>query len=84
MVYRRFLEAAGAVGKHRDFMVKPDEWGQDKKCTLFMLNNVPSGDADGPLLNPKHTGGVRLEITFREALNANVTILVRGEFESVI
>ena len=24
--YRRFLEAAGAVGKHREFMVKPDEW----------------------------------------------------------
>ena len=61
MGYRRFLEAAGAVGKHREFMVKPDEWGQDKNCTLFMWNNVPSGDADGPLLNPKQTRAVRLE-----------------------
>ena len=84
MGYRRFLEAAGAVGKHREFMVKPGEWGQDKNCTLFMWNNVPSGDANGPLLNPKQTGGVRLEITFRAALNANVTILVWEEFESVI
>ena len=84
MGYRRFLEAAGAVGKHREFMVKPDEWGQDKNCTLFMWNNVPSGDADSPLLNPKQTGAVRLEITFRAALNANVTILVWGEFESII
>ena len=49
----RFLEAAGAVPKHREFMVKPDEWGHNKNCTLFMWNNLPSGDADGPKLNPK-------------------------------
>ena len=36
------------------------------------------------LLNPKQTGNVRLEIKFRAALNANITILVWGEFESVI
>ena len=82
--YYRFLEAAGAVPKHREFTVKPDEWGQGKNCTLFMWNNVPSGDADGPKLNPKQTGNVRLEIKFRAALNANITILVWGEFESVI
>ena len=82
--YYRFLEAAGAVPKHREFMVKPDEWGHNKNCTLFMWNNVPSGDADGPKLNPKQTGNVRLEIKFRAALNANITILEWGEFESVI
>ena len=82
--YYRFMEAAGAVPKHREFMVKPDEWGQDKNCTLFMWNNVPSGDADGPKLNPKQTGNVRLEIKFRAAVNANITILVWAEFEGVI
>ncbi|KAM7442388.1 hypothetical protein ABFA07_008626 [Porites harrisoni] len=82
--YRRFLDAAGSVAKHREFMVKPDEWGHNKNCTLCMWNNVPSGDADGPKLNPKQTGNVRLEIKFRAALNANITILVWGEFESVI
>ena len=76
--YRRFLDAAGAVGKHREFMVKPDNWGHNKNCTLFMWNNVPSGDADGPKLNPKQTGNVRLKIKFRAALNANITILVLG------
>ena len=48
---------------------------------------MPSGDADRPKLNPKQTGNVRLEIQFRTALNANITILVwggGGEFESVI
>ena len=74
--YRRFLSAAGAVGKHREFMVKPDEWGHNENCTLFMGNNVPSGDADGPKLNPKQTSNVRLEIKFRAAIGANVTILV--------
>ena len=82
--YRRFLSAAGAVSKHREFMVKPGDWGHNKNCTLFMWNNVPSGDADGPKLNPKQTGNLRLEIKFRAALNANITILVWGEFESTI
>ncbi|KAM7429843.1 hypothetical protein ABFA07_019367 [Porites harrisoni] len=82
--YRRFLDAAGAVGKHREFMVKPGDWGHNKNCTLFMWNNVPSGDTDGPKLNPKQTGNVRLEIKFRAAIGANVTILVWGEFESII
>ena len=73
-----------AVAKHHEFMVKLDEWGQDKNCTLFMWNNVPSGDADGPKPNPKQTGNVCLEIQFRGTLNVNITILVWGEFESVI
>ena len=78
------MDAAGSVAKHREFMVKPGDWGHNKNCTLYMWNNVPSGDADGPKLNPKQTGNVRLEIKFRAALNANITILVWGEFESVI
>lgn len=49
-----------------------------------MWNNVPSGNADGPKLNPKQTGNVRLEIKFRAAVNYNMTILVWGEFESMI
>ena len=84
MGYYRFMEAAGAMPKHREFMVKPGEWGHNKNCTLYMWNNVPGGDADGPKLNPKQTGDVRLEIKFRAAVNANITILVWGEFESVI
>ena len=63
---------------------KPDEWGHNKNCTLFLGNNVPSGDTDGPKLNPKQTGNVRLEIKFRSAVNTNMTILVWGEFGSVI
>ena len=84
MGYYRFLEAAGSVANHREFMVKPGDWGHNQNCTLYMWNNVPGGDADGPKLNPKQTGNVRLEIKFRAALNANITILVWGEFESVI
>ena len=78
------MDAAGAVGKHREFMVKPDEWGHNKNCTLFMWNNAPSGEADEPKLNPKQTSNVCLEIKFRAAIGANVTILVWGGFESII
>ena len=75
---------ARTCAKHRKFMVKPGDWGHNKNCTLYMWNNVPSGDADGPKLNPKQTGNVRLKITFRAALNTNITVLVWGEFESTI
>ena len=47
-----------------------------------MGNNMPSGDADGPKLNPKQTGNLHLEIQFRAALNANITILVWDEFKA--
>ena len=33
---------------------------------------------------PSKIGNARLEIKFRAALNANITILVWGEFESVV
>ena len=34
--YRRFLDASGAVGKHRESMVQPGDWGHNKNCTLYM------------------------------------------------
>ena len=34
--YRRFLDASGAVGKHRESMVQPGDWVHNKNCTLYM------------------------------------------------
>ncbi|CAH3017870.1 unnamed protein product [Porites evermanni] len=39
--YRRFLEAARAVAKHCKFTVKPDEWGHNKNCSLFIMIRHP-------------------------------------------
>ena len=41
--YDRFLEACRAQFRHSPSMLKPNEWGQGKNCTLIMGNNVPSG-----------------------------------------
>ena len=63
-------------------MIKPNEWGQGKNCTLFMWNNVPSGDADSPgHCNPKQSGKVNIDMTFRANPGVHITVLVWGEFE---
>ena len=83
MGYDRWLTASGAHMHQRPSMIEPDEWGQDKNCTLFMWDNVPSGDADGPHRNPRQAGNVKIEINFRTAPGNSLTVLVWGEFENV-
>ena len=46
--YYRFLEAAEAVLKHREFMVKPDEWGHNKNCTRSCGTTCPAGTRMAP------------------------------------
>ena len=46
--YYRFLEAAEAVPKHREFMVKPDEWGHNKNCTRSCGTTRPAGTRMAP------------------------------------
>ena len=48
MGHYRFLEAAGAVAKHREFMVKPDEWGHNKNCTRSCGATCPAGTRMAP------------------------------------
>ena len=79
--YHYPLEASGLLMHHRPHMVQSEEWGYGRNCTLFVLNNVPSGDADSPFHgNPKQKGKVRLEIKFNAAPNKNITVLVWGQF----
>ena len=65
-------------------MIKPEEWGQGKNCTLFFWNNVASGDADSPNRNQMLAGDVKLKIEFSTAVNQNLTVVVFGEFEHVL
>ena len=65
-------------------MVKPEDWGHNGMCTMFMFNKVLSGLADDPnYRNPKQAGNVRVDINFQAALNTNLTVLVWGEFENL-
>ncbi|CAH3183082.1 unnamed protein product [Porites lobata] len=82
--YDRFLQAMGAYNEDKIPMLLPSDWGQNKNCTLFMFNNVPSGKADDPQYrNPRQSGNTRLVIDFAAAVGHNVTILVWSEYENM-
>ena len=54
--YFRFLQASGAWCKKQGNMVRREDWGQGKNCTLFMFDNVANGCADSNALNPRQMG----------------------------
>ena len=82
--YFRFLQACGAWYKKRGNLVQQEDWGQDKNCTLFMLDNVANRRADARTLNPKQAGELQLILEFGIAPVTNVTVLVHAEFENML
>ena len=54
--YFRFLQASGSWLKKRSSMVRQDEWGQNRGCTLFMFDNVANGRADASDPQPQAIG----------------------------
>ena len=82
--YDRFLSAMGAYNEDKIPMLLPSDWREDNNCTLFMLNNVPSGKADHPQYrNPRQSGNVRMVIDFSAVVTHNITVLVWSEYENV-
>ena len=82
--YFRFLQATGCLCRGKGNMVLKDNWGHNKKCTLFVFDNTANGCLDSPVLNPKQSGEVRLVIDFDANPGANLTILLHGEFENLL
>ena len=82
--YFRWLQASGALIKSQPNMVRKKDWGEYKNCTLFMFNNVGSGNADSGMLNPHKRGVVRLEIESTGVETHISTVLVFGEFENLV
>jgi len=80
--YFRFLQATGSLCRHKGNMVRASDWGQGKKCTLFVFDNTANGCLNSSVLNPKQNGDVRLVINFGAAPGANLIVLVYGEFEN--
>ena len=57
--YDRFLQAMGAYNENKISMLLPSDWGQEKSCTLFLFNNVPSGKAHDPQYrNPRQSRSI--------------------------
>ena len=48
-----------------------------------MFNNVPSGNANTKLLNPKQAGTTELKIWF-ETAPGNITVVVFAELEDIL
>ena len=48
--YHRFLQATGSLCRHKGNMVQASDWGQGKKCTLFVFDNTANGCLDSSVL----------------------------------
>ena len=58
--YHCFVGAAGFCNKGEVCMLTPEVWEQGRKCKLFVFDNTADGNANGPMLNPKQKGDLRL------------------------
>ena len=65
-------------------MVRRADWGHGSKCTLFVFDNTANGCLNTSVWNPKQSGELRLVIQFRANPDANLVILVYGEFENMM
>ena len=82
--YYRFLQASGSLRKSTGNMVRREDWGQDKHCTLFVFDNTANGNLHSSVLNPKQSGDLRLVINFGANPGENLTVLLYGEFENIL
>ena len=82
--YFCFLQDSRAWCKKQGNMLRRNDWGQNKNCSLFMFDNVANGCADSQRLNPKKTGDLQLILEFGAVPNTNITVIVYGEFENVL
>ena len=80
----RFVLASGDRKKNQPTMLKYSDWGQNKNCTLFMFDNVASGDADSDKLNPRKSGDLQIKIKFNAAPGKVITVMIYGEFENLL
>ena len=82
--YRQFLQATGSFCKSRGNMVRADNWGYGKNCTLFVYENAANGCLNSPIMKPQQTGEVRLIFDFGADQGANLTAIIYGEFENAM
>ena len=80
----RFVLASGARKKNQPSMLKYTDWGQNKNCTLFMFDNVASGDADSSNLNPRQSGDLQIKIKFNAPPGKVITVMIFAEFENLL
>ena len=82
--YRQFVQATGSLCKSRGNMVRAEDWGFGKHCTLFVFENAANGCLNSPVLNPKLSENLRLVLDFGADPGVNLTAIVYGEFENLM
>ena len=82
--YHRFLQATECLTKRKGNMVRAEDWGREKNCTLFVFDNTANGLSTSHVLNPVQT--VETSIVIRFGLNpgVNLTVLIYGEFGNLL
>ena len=83
-IYHRFLEAGGFKKRVESCMVTPGMVGHDRNTTLYVFNNTANSHVDGPHLNPKQRGNVRLIFKLGDPVNHPITVVIYAQFEAVI
>lgn len=64
-------------------MVRFQDWGYAKNCTLFAIANVLSGCVDCPAMDPRQSGELQIEV-FSAPQAHNMVVLVYAEFENLL
>ena len=82
--YHRFLQAGGFFARVGASMITPGMWGDGRNCTLFVFDNTASGNLDGPFMNPKQKGNVRLVLKLGAAVNHPISVVIYAQFEAVL
>ena len=58
--------------------------GHRGNSTLFVFNNTPSGNVDGPNFNPQQRGNFSLQFKLGAPIARVLTVIVYAEFEAVL
>ena len=82
--HHRFLEATSCLRKSKGNMVRKEDWGQGKHCTLFVFENAANGHLHSAVLNPKLSGELRIRLHFGADPGENLTAIVYAEFENIL
>ena len=62
-------------------MVRAEDWGRNKGCTMFVFDNTANGLPRSDVLDPVRTGETSIVIRFGQNPGVNLTVLIYGEFE---
>ena len=83
-IYHRLLEAGGFKSRVGPCMITPGMVGRGRNCTLYVFNNTAGSNVDGPHMNPKQRGNVRLAFKLGRPVNHPISVVIYAQFEAVL